>query len=184
MRPLAGGLFVLPAGIEWADLAWIAERVAIIAAVFAIIGILLLHRLAGRSIGFMVAITVLVCSLTSMAGIGVIAGDRQDQRVGEVLDELVIRRLELGGRGQQPAASGGVGAGLRDRPARWRRACDRRAAVDPRARSRGRGVLVPLGFGLGDDRGLGRGRQPGRGAGRTARGARPPARTVRDGSGP
>ena len=73
MRPLADGLFVLPAGIEWADLAWIAERVAIIAAVFAIIGILLLRRLAGRSIGFMVAITVLVCSLTSMAGIGVIA---------------------------------------------------------------------------------------------------------------
>ncbi len=73
MRPLADGMFVLPAGIEWADLAWIAERVAIIAAVFAIIGILLLRRLAGRSIGFMVAITVLVCSLTSMAGIGVIA---------------------------------------------------------------------------------------------------------------
>jgi signal transduction histidine kinase len=73
VRPLAGGLFVLPAGIEWADLAWIAERVAIIAAVFATIGILLLRRLAGRSIGFMVAITVLVCSLTSMAGIGVIA---------------------------------------------------------------------------------------------------------------
>ena len=73
MRPLADGIFVLQAGIEWVDLAWIAERVAIIAAVFAIIGILLLRRLAGRSIGFMVAITVLVCSLTSMAGIGVIA---------------------------------------------------------------------------------------------------------------
>ena len=73
MRPLADGLFTLPAGIEWADLIWIAERIAIIAAVFAIIGILLLRRLAGRSIGLMVAITVLVCSLTSMAGIGVIA---------------------------------------------------------------------------------------------------------------
>ena len=73
MRPLADGLFALPAGIEWADLIWIAERVAIIAALFAIIGILLLRRLAGRSIGFMVAVTVLVCSLTSMAGIGVIA---------------------------------------------------------------------------------------------------------------
>ena len=48
MRPLADGLFVLPAGIEWVDLAWIAERVAIIAAVFAIVGILLLRRLAGR----------------------------------------------------------------------------------------------------------------------------------------
>jgi signal transduction histidine kinase len=73
VRPLAGEFFHLPAGIEWADLAWIAERVAIIAAVFAIIGILLLRRLAGRSIGLMVAITVLVCSLTSMAGIAVIA---------------------------------------------------------------------------------------------------------------
>ena len=79
MRPLAGELFHLPAGIEWADLIWIAERVAIIAAAFAIIGILLLRRLAGRSIGVMVAITVLVCSLTSMAGIGVIAtGDVYD----------------------------------------------------------------------------------------------------------
>ena len=73
MRPLAGGLFALPAGIAWADLAWISERVAIIAAVFAVIGILLLRRLAGRSIGFMVAIVVAVCTLTSMAGIGVIA---------------------------------------------------------------------------------------------------------------
>jgi len=73
VRPLAGQLFKLPAGIEWADLVWIAERVAIIAAVFAVIGILLLRKLAGHSIGLMVAITVGVCSLTSMAGIGVIA---------------------------------------------------------------------------------------------------------------
>ena len=48
MRPLADGLFKLPAGIEWADLAWISERVAIIAAVLAVIGILLLRKLAGR----------------------------------------------------------------------------------------------------------------------------------------
>ena len=73
MRPLAAGLFELPAGIAWADLAWISERVAIIAAVFAVIGILLLRKLAGRSISFMVAIVVAVCTLTSMAGIGVIA---------------------------------------------------------------------------------------------------------------
>ena len=73
MRPLAAGLFDLPAGIERADLAWISERVAIIAAVFAVIGILLLRKLAGRSISFMVAIVVAVCTLTSMAGIGVIA---------------------------------------------------------------------------------------------------------------
>jgi signal transduction histidine kinase len=73
VKPLADGFFALPAGIQWADLIWITERVAIIAAVFAVIGILLLRKLAGRSIGLMVAITVAVCSLTSMAGIGVIA---------------------------------------------------------------------------------------------------------------
>src|SRR6266576_3021550 len=73
MRPLAEGASVLPAGIEWSDLIWISERVAIIAVVVSIIGILLLRRLAGRSIGFMIAITVGVCTVTTIAGIGVIA---------------------------------------------------------------------------------------------------------------
>ena len=73
MRPLAAGAFVLPGGIEPSDLAFISQYVAIIAAVFAVIGILLLKRFAGRSIGFMVAIVVAVCTLTSMAGVGVIA---------------------------------------------------------------------------------------------------------------
>ncbi len=95
MKPLADGFFVLPAGIQWADLAWITERVAIIAAVFAIIGILLLRKLAGRSIGLMVAVTVAVCSLTSMAGIGVIAyrmvGTASERN--DVLDLMAVAGL-------------------------------------------------------------------------------------------
>ncbi len=73
MRSLAEGTSVLPAGIHWSDMAWISERVAVIAVVFAAIGILLLRRLAGRSIGFMVGVTVAVCTLTTMAAIVVIA---------------------------------------------------------------------------------------------------------------
>ena len=59
MRPLAERI-VRPAGRHRmpSDLAFISEYVAIIAAVFAVIGILLLQRFAGRSIGFMVAIVV------------------------------------------------------------------------------------------------------------------------------
>ncbi len=73
MRPLAESTSVLPADIQWSDVAWISERVAVIAVVFAAIGILLLRRLAGRSIGFMVGVTVAVCTLTTMAAIVVIA---------------------------------------------------------------------------------------------------------------
>ena len=73
MRALAEPAFNLPGGILPSDLAFISQYVAIIAAVFAVIGILLLKRFAGRSIGFMVAIVVAVCTLTSMAGVGVIA---------------------------------------------------------------------------------------------------------------
>jgi len=73
VRALAEPAFVLPGGIEPSDLAFISQYVAIIAAVFAVIGILLLKRFAGRSIGFMVTIVVAVCTLTSMAGVGVIA---------------------------------------------------------------------------------------------------------------
>jgi signal transduction histidine kinase len=63
----------LPADIQWSDVTWISERVAVIAVIFAAIGILLLRRLAGRSIGFMVGVTVAVCTLTTMAAIVVIA---------------------------------------------------------------------------------------------------------------
>src|SRR6266478_5597202 len=88
MRPLAEGASVLPAGIEWSDLIWISERVAIIAVVVSIIGILLLRRLAGRSIGFMIAITVGVCTVTTIAGIGVIAWRMigTGQQRNEILD--------------------------------------------------------------------------------------------------
>jgi signal transduction histidine kinase len=63
----------LPADIQWSDVAWISERVAVIAVIFAAIGILLLRKLAGRSIGFMMGVTVGVCTLTTMAAIVVIA---------------------------------------------------------------------------------------------------------------
>ena len=92
MRTLAFGL---PAGIEPSDLVFISKYVAIIAVVFAVIGMLLLKLFAGRSIGFMVAIVVAVCTLTSMAGVGVIA----IKMVGtpavrdEVLDLLAIAGL-------------------------------------------------------------------------------------------
>jgi hypothetical protein len=86
---------VLPAGIEWSDLIWISERVAIIAVVVSLIGILVLKRLAGRSIGFMIAITVAVCTVTTIAGIGVIAwrmmGSGQER--DEILDLMSIGGL-------------------------------------------------------------------------------------------
>src|SRR5579862_7991435 len=95
MRPMAEGSSMLPAGIEWSDLIYITERVAIIAVVVSLIGILVLKRLAGRSIGFMIGITVGVCTITTLAGIGVIAyrmvgsGPQRD----EVLDLMSIGGL-------------------------------------------------------------------------------------------
>jgi signal transduction histidine kinase len=95
MRPLAEGSSMLPAGIEWSDLIYITERVAVIAVVVSMIGILVLKRLAGRSIGFMIGITVGVCTITTLAGIGVIAyrmvgsGPQRD----EVLDLMFIGGL-------------------------------------------------------------------------------------------
>jgi signal transduction histidine kinase len=73
VRPLAESTSILPADIQWSDVAWISERVAVIAVIFAAIGILLLRKLAGRSIGFMMGVTVGVCTLTTMAAIVVIA---------------------------------------------------------------------------------------------------------------
>src|SRR5450631_2049284 len=66
-------MFALPADIQWSDLIWISERVLIVAVVVSLIGILVLKRLAGRSIGSMIAITVAVCTITSIAGVGIIA---------------------------------------------------------------------------------------------------------------
>ncbi|HLK72939.1 MAG TPA: HAMP domain-containing sensor histidine kinase [Streptosporangiaceae bacterium] len=73
MTPEAGGFFTLPAGIAWGDIWYISERLGVIAVVIALLGILLLKRLAARSIVLMIVVVVLVSVLTSMSGIGVIA---------------------------------------------------------------------------------------------------------------
>jgi signal transduction histidine kinase len=86
---------MLPAGIQWSDLIWISERVAVAAVAISLIGILVLRKMAHRSIGLMVALVVLVCSVTTMAGVGLIAwrmmasaSDRND-----MLDLMVIGTL-------------------------------------------------------------------------------------------
>jgi signal transduction histidine kinase len=95
VRSLAEPFFSLPAGIAWSDLRFISVWVAIIAAAVTVIGILLLKRLAGRSIGFMVAIVVAVCTITSMAGVGVVAyrmvGTAQERN--DILDLMTIAGL-------------------------------------------------------------------------------------------
>src|ERR1022692_3501083 len=73
MSELAAGDLSLPAGIQWSDLAYISERVLVIALVIIGIGILVLRRVAGRSIALMVTVVVAVSVITSMAGVGVIA---------------------------------------------------------------------------------------------------------------
>jgi signal transduction histidine kinase len=91
---LAGGDLALPAGIQWSDIAYISERLLVIALVIALIGILLLKRYAAKSIALMVSVVVLVSVLTSMAGVGVIAHrmlSKVDQDV--VLDLMVIAGL-------------------------------------------------------------------------------------------
>ena len=64
MTALADGASVLPNGIAWSDLAYISERVLVIALVISVIGMLLLRRLAARSIGLMVTIVVAVSVVT------------------------------------------------------------------------------------------------------------------------
>ena len=94
MTPLADPVFVLPAGIGWPDLWYISERVLVIALVISVLSLLLLRRLAARSIGLMVTIVVAVSVLTSLAGISVItlrmlgAAERND-----VLDLMAIAGL-------------------------------------------------------------------------------------------
>jgi signal transduction histidine kinase len=63
----------LPADIQWSDLVWISERVLVAAVVFGLLGILVVRRMASRSVGTMVALVVLVCSITTMVGVGLIA---------------------------------------------------------------------------------------------------------------
>jgi signal transduction histidine kinase len=91
---LPAGIHLPPAGIQWSDLLYISERVLVIAVVVSLIGMLLLRRLAARSIGLMVTIVVAVSVLTSLAGISVItirmlgAAERND-----VLDLMAIAGL-------------------------------------------------------------------------------------------
>ncbi|MGD0062257.1 MAG: HAMP domain-containing sensor histidine kinase [Streptosporangiaceae bacterium] len=73
MSALADGSLSLPAGIQWSDLAFISQYVLIIALITTGIGIVVLRQLAGRSIALMVAVVVVVCLVTAMAGVGVIA---------------------------------------------------------------------------------------------------------------
>jgi signal transduction histidine kinase len=90
---LAGG--VLPAGIQWSDIAFISEYVLGIALVITIIGILLLRQLAARSVALMLTIVVGVSVVTAIAGVGVIAvrmlgsGAERD----EILDLMAIAGL-------------------------------------------------------------------------------------------
>ena len=94
MTALADGASVLPNGIAWSDLAYISERVLVIALVISVLGMLLLRRLAARSIGLMVTIVVAVSVVTMLAGISVITirmlgpAERND-----VLDLMAIAGL-------------------------------------------------------------------------------------------
>ena len=94
MTALAAGASVLPNGIAWSDLAYISERVLVIALVISVLGMLLLRRLAARSIGLMVTIVVAVSVVTMLAGISVItirmlgSAERND-----VLDLMAIAGL-------------------------------------------------------------------------------------------
>ena len=73
MTALASGDLALPADIQWSDLAFISEYVLAIALVITLVGIVLLKRLAARSVALLVTIVVAVSVVTSMAGVGVIA---------------------------------------------------------------------------------------------------------------
>ena len=81
--------------MQWDDIWYISERLGIIALVIALLGILLLKRLAARSIVLMIIVVVLVSVLTSMSGIGVIAyrmlGTPADRDV--ILDLMSIAGL-------------------------------------------------------------------------------------------
>ena len=94
-------------GIQWSDLAFISVGVLIIAVIITAIGILVLKRLAARSIGLMITVVVGVSVITAIAGIGVITvrmlgtGAQRD----EILDLMAIAGLAglvvalfLGGR--------------------------------------------------------------------------------------
>jgi signal transduction histidine kinase len=84
----------LPAGIATSDLAFISLWTLVSALVISAIAIVVLRLLAGRSVRVMVAGVVLACTLTSMAGVAVIAfrmlnGVNQDV----ILDLMAIAGL-------------------------------------------------------------------------------------------
>ena len=95
MTALAGGDLALPAGIQWSDIAYISERVLVIALVVMLIAILALKQFAARSIGLMVTIVVAATVVTSLAGVGVIAyrmvGTASER--DDVLDLMAIAGL-------------------------------------------------------------------------------------------
>jgi signal transduction histidine kinase len=89
----AGGFFALPAGIQWDDIWYISERLGVIALVIALLGILLLKRLAARSIVLMIIVVVLVSVLTSRAGVGVVA----HRMLSKVDQDVVLDLMSIGG---------------------------------------------------------------------------------------
>jgi signal transduction histidine kinase len=92
---LAGGDLALPADIQWADIAWISERVLILAVIVTVIGLLVLRQFAARSISLMLTIVVAVSVICSLSGVGVIAyrmlGSTEER--DEILDLMAIAGL-------------------------------------------------------------------------------------------
>jgi signal transduction histidine kinase len=95
---LAGGGLdpvALPAGIQWSDIAYISERVLILALVVTVLGILLLRQFAARSISLMLTVVVAVSVICSLSGVGVIAyrmiGTAEER--DDILDLMAIAGL-------------------------------------------------------------------------------------------
>jgi signal transduction histidine kinase len=95
VRVLAGGDLALPAGIQWSDILYISTRVLLIALAVTILGILVLRRLAARSIGLMITVVVAVSVICSLSGVGVVAirmlGTAEER--DEILDLMSIAGL-------------------------------------------------------------------------------------------
>jgi len=70
---LASGDSTLPAGIQWSDLLYISSRVLVLMLVVSALGILVLRRVAARSISLMITIVVIVSVICSLSAVAVIA---------------------------------------------------------------------------------------------------------------
>ena len=88
MTALAGGDLALPADIQWSDIAYISERVLVVAVIVTVIGLLVLRHFAARSIGLMLTVVVAVSVICSLSGVGVIA-----YRMLAVIDRDVMFEL-------------------------------------------------------------------------------------------